>query len=362
MPMNELTLADHLARRRDNFLWLRILAACAVIYGHSFALAAEDGSRDVFLRMNWGYYSGDMAVFIFFVVSGYMVTGSYVSRNNLADYMAARLLRIVPAFALVLILSAFVIGPLETRTDQSSYWASPEVIDYVARNLRFGSDLAWHLPGVFETHRNTGVNGSIWTLPAEMRMYLLVAIVGAVGILRHRAAVTGTVVVLLVIGTFAVGYLPLHQDWVRLSGYFCLGILAQLWKDRISVSHAGMLAMAFAAFAFSRTPAFPYVFALMLAYFCFWFAYRLPTLGAPERFGDPSYGIYLWGWPIQQCLVEVFPTMRPWLNFVLAVPIAIVAGYASWHLLEKRAMRLKNIDWRRLNPLSRPSMRGTRDH
>ena len=351
--MSQLTLADHLARRVDNFLWLRIIAAIAVIYGHSFALVAPDGSRDVFLRMNWGYYSGDMAVFIFFVVSGFMVSGSYMARNNLADYLVARLLRIVPAFAFVLLACAFVLGPLVTRVDQATYWSSPQVIEYVTKNLKFGSDLAWHLPGVFETHANTGVNGSIWTLPAEIRMYMLVAILGAIGLLRAKTPAVVAVVALMLLGVFSVRFLPLHADWVRLAGYFCIGILAQLLKDRIKVSHQGMVMMVFAAYACSKTPAYPYVFALMLAYFSFWFAYELPVIGAPERFGDPSYGIYLWGWPIQQCLVEAFPAMPPWLNFVIATPIAITAGYVSWHVIEKNALKLKNIHLGAINAAKR---------
>ena len=114
--MSQLTLADHLARRVDNFLWLRIIAAIAVIYGHSFALAAPDGSRDVFLRMNWGYYSGDMAVFIFFVVSGFMVSGSYMARNNLADYLVARLLRIVPSLGARTSVSSSAMRAFSTAT------------------------------------------------------------------------------------------------------------------------------------------------------------------------------------------------------------------------------------------------------
>ena len=90
----ETTIAAHMARRRDNFLLLRIVAALAVIYGHSFVLAKADGSNDIFLRNGWPFYSGDIAVMMFFVISGFMVSGSYIARANLADFMTARLLRI----------------------------------------------------------------------------------------------------------------------------------------------------------------------------------------------------------------------------------------------------------------------------
>lgn len=346
---HSLTIADGLSRRSDNFLLLRIIAALAVIYGHSFALAAADGSRDVFLRMNWGYYSGDLAVFSFFVISGFMVTGSYVNRHNLFEFSLARFLRIVPAYAAVLLLSVLIIGPLFTRADATAYWSSPLLIEYVVKNLKFGSDLAWHLPGLFATHPSyTEVNGSIWTLPAEVRMYMLVAILGGVGLLRSKVPAAIVVVGLLALGVFAKQYLPLHQDWTRLAGYFCLGMLAQLYKEHIRISHAGMVVLVVAAHACSKSAGYFHVFALALAYFCFWFAYRTPVLAKLEKWGDPSYGIYLWGWPVQQCLVELMPGMRPWQNFVLAAPIAIVLGYASWHVVEKNALRLKNLKLSRM--------------
>lgn len=348
------TIADDLARRSDNFLLLRIIAAVAVIYGHSFALAVPDGSRDIFLRMNWGYYSGDLAVFAFFVISGFMVTGSYVNRHNLFEFSLARFLRIVPAYAAVLLLSVLVIGPLFTRADAAAYWSSPSLIEYVVKNLKFGSDLAWRLPGLFDTHPTYAeVNGSIWTLPAEVRMYMLVAILGGLGLLRSRLPAAFAVIALLALGIFAAQYLPLHKDWVRLAGYFCLGMLAQLYRDRIRISHAGMAVLVVAAHACSKSPGYPQVFAVALAYFCFWFAYRTPVFARLEKWGDPSYGIYLWGWPVQQCLVELMPAMRPWQNFALAAPIAIVLGYASWHVVEKNALRLKNLDFGRMKSRTR---------
>ena len=110
--VGDTTIATYMSRRQDNFLLLRILAALAVIYGHSFVLAKADGSNDIFLRNGWPMYSGDIAVSMFFVISGFMVSGSFLARADLLEFAKARLLRIVPAFALVLVLCAYVVGPL----------------------------------------------------------------------------------------------------------------------------------------------------------------------------------------------------------------------------------------------------------
>ena len=96
-------------------------------------------------------------------------------------------------------------------------------------------------------------------------------------------------------------------------------------------------------FTFSRI-SLGFLFALALAYFCFWFAYRTPAWTRLERWGDPSYGTYLWGWPVQQLVVSAFPDARPWHNFLMAAAVAVGLGYLSWWSLERPALKLK--DWR----------------
>jgi peptidoglycan/LPS O-acetylase OafA/YrhL len=334
------SISDHLAARRDNFLLLRIVAAVMVIYGHSYALTRDTGATEIFLRHGWRIYSGDIAVDIFFVISGFMVSGSYLAGSGLFSYMAARFLRIVPAYAFILVLSALVIGPLFTTLDSSAYFASPDVLPYVAKNLRFSSDMAWTLPGVFEGHRMTAINGSLWTLPAEMRMYLLVAALGVFGFLGNRALGLLAALALLLAAIFDPQLLPVHSDWVRLGGFFCIGILAQLFKDSIQVRHDAMLGLVVLTYISYNTHSYMWLLAAAIAYFSFWFAYRTPIVGL-EKYGDPSYGIYLWGWPAQQMLLSRYPGMTPMANFLGAVVIAVAAGYLSWYLIERPALSLK---------------------
>ena len=349
------TIAGYLARHRDNFLLLRIVAALAVIYGHSFAIArAQHGAVDIFVRAGWPMYSGDIAVAMFFVISGFMVSGSYLARHDLFEFAKARLLRIVPAFALVLVACAYVVGPLATSESVGNYLREPAVAEYVFKNLKFASDMAWQLPGVFQGNVRDGINGSIWTLPAEMRMYVAAAALGVFGLLSNVRLGTFVLGALLWLGATHPGYFSLHQEWLRLADFFALGIFAQMHKDRLQIRHAAMFMLVFLTYISMRTQSAPYLFALCLAYFCFWFAYRVPAWGRLERWGDPSYGIYLWGWPVQQLLVSAMPGMTPWQNFLIAAPIATSLGYLSWWCLERQALRLK--DWHpRLPAFARPS-------
>lgn len=338
------TVFAFLAERNDNFLLLRILAALAVIYGHSFAIAPASGAVEFFIRHGWPMYSGDMAVAIFFVVSGFMVSGSYMARHDFVEFAKARLLRIVPGFALVVIVCAYVIGPGMSSLALVDYMRDPAVPAYAIKNLRFSSDMAWQLPGVFSSNPSQTVNGSLWTLPAEMRMYVLTAAMGALGLLAGRTVGTLVLLACLYLGMKSPEYFPLHQDWIRLAAFFALGVLIQLNKERIGVSHAAMFMLVFVTYISMRTQAASLLFGLTLAYFCFWFAYCTPTWRSLARGGDPSYGIYLWGWPVQQVLVACFPTISPLHNFLVGAVLATALGYASWWGLERRVLALK--DWR----------------
>lgn len=329
-----------LAKRKDNFLLLRIIAAVMVIYGHSFALTRNTYPGDVFVQSGWRTYSGDMAVAIFFVVSGFMVSGSYVSRGSLFSYLSARLLRIAPGFMFVLVFTVCVIGPLFTSLSFAEYIQFPQLYSYVTQNLEFSSNMLFTLPGVFATHKLSAVNGSLWTLPAEMRMYMLVAVLGVFGCIAHRVAGTVIIVALFIAALSNPRLLPMHADWLRPAGYFCVGIVAQLYKERITIRHDAMLALVFLTYISYLTDSYPWIFGLTLSYFCFWFAYRTPHLGT--RFGDPSYGIYLWGFVAQQVVIACFPALGPHGNFLISACIAIVMGLLSWHLVESPALSLKD--------------------
>lgn len=334
------TIQSYLTTRRDNFLLLRIIAALMVIYGHSFVLARDVGTTDVFLGNGWPFYSGDVAVMMFFVISGFMVSGSYLARANLTDFMTARLLRIVPAFLFVLVACALVLGPIFSSLDTADYFSSADVRRYVTRNLAFSSEMAWTLPGVFADHRMVSVNGSLWTLPAEMRMYLLVAALGVFGLLRNRRFGSIVLVALVVAGVMNPRLLPVHADWLRLGAFFCAGILAQLHKDRLEIRHDIMLALGVLTYISYNTQSFVWLLGLSISYFCFWFAYRTPQLEL-GKLGDPSYGIYLWGWPMQQVTVAAFPDITPMPNFLVSALAAIVLGTLSWRFIERPALSLK---------------------
>ncbi|UPG86533.1 acyltransferase [Luteibacter aegosomatis] len=337
-----ISVAEGLAKREDNFLLLRVVAAVLVIYGHSFYLAPHGSAKEVFTASGWGIYSGAIAVDMFFVISGFMVAGSFIRQPDLWEFMKARLLRILPGYLACLLIISMVMGALFTSLPLKEYFRDPDVWAYVRKNLHFSSDMRFSLPGVFATHPHDAVNGSLWTLPAEFRMYVFVAVLGSLGILARRWLVASVILGLLITGICCPWNLPLHPDWIRLGGYFSLGILIFTFKDEIRISSAGLLSAIFAVYLCRGLDAYGFVFAIALCYFCFWFAY-IPRLPRMDAWGDPSYAIYLWGWPIQQMFVHFFPELPSLANFALSSCTAIIFGYLSWYLIEKPCLRLKHV-------------------
>lgn len=336
------TVKDALARRADNFLILRIIAAAMVIYGHAPHIAPAVAGEDVFVRFGWGIYSGDIAVDVFFLISGFLVTGSYIRNNSLYLFAKARFLRVYPAFVLNVVVLALIYGLLFTTRPAADYLHQSGVWQYISTNLKMSSNMAWTLPGMFEEGMKTAtVNGSQWTLPAEVRMYVLLGVLGAMGLFASTRVATVVLGGLVVAGMLRPDLFPLHQDWFRLAGYFVLGVLTYVHRASIQIRLELVVALVMLAVLTRHLPIYPVAFALTLGSAVLWFAYLTPPWRWLGRFGDPSYGIYLWGWPCQQVVAHMLPGAGLVLHVALALAMAIVLGYASWTMLEKQAMRFK---------------------
>lgn len=337
------TLAEALELGQDNFLLLRFLAASLVIYGHGPAIAGGQAWPDLFTWLGWGTYSGDLAVDVFFVTSGYMIAGSYLRRRHPFEFLWARVLRIYPAFVFCLLASAFVLGPLMTSLTPSAYFADHGAVRYVTKNLELGKGLAWYLPGVFTGNPLNGVvNGSIWTLPAEVRMYLWVLIAGLLGLLARPRWCNVVLCALFVCGMVAPGRLPLVplDSFVRLAAYFAAGVFCYVNQQWLRISWWWVIGLAMMAVLLRQTMLYPFALGLALVAFVFAFAYLTPWRGF-NRFGDYSYGIYLWGFPMQQWVASHGTGWIVALNALLAWPLACAMAVLSWHLVEKPALAFK---------------------
>ncbi len=333
-----ITLAEACERRGNNFNLIRLLAAWAVIYGHSHALAVWGGD-DLPVRLMHFKFSGGIAVDVFFVISGYLIAAS-MERNTPQAFLVSRALRIFPALLLCVGLSAFLLGPLLTTAHD--YWRRPEVWRYFIANVGLSENTAYFLPGVFQGLKFESVNGSLWSLPIEARLYIGLAAIWVLS-LHRKERFNPIFVAAMAIGFLLISPESLPETESRV--YYCLaffftGTFAWINRSSIPLSWPLMFAVLVFAAALLGTGRFFVGYFLVVSYGTLFLAYvpRLPVI----RYHDLSYGLYLYGWPSQQLVQTFAPNSGPIANTVWGTLLAAAFAAMSWFLVEAPALRLKS--------------------
>jgi peptidoglycan/LPS O-acetylase OafA/YrhL len=280
----------------NNFNLLRIILASLVIYSHSYvvSLGGQPQIMDPFERFS-GLSLGHLSVNAFFVISGFLVTKSYTLKKSLLDYCIARILRIYPAFTVAILFSALVVGATFSDLPLYEYYKHTQTANYILHNLPIVfSQLEYSLPGVFtENPLIYTVNIPIWTLPWELKMYILLAFWGLIGFLK-RPWLVASITSFFVICFFYNDYFGVYnardiREGLQFLSFFYLGATVYLFRSKIVLSYR-FLPVSFVLLAlFFTTPLFRYIFYLSLVYWIFLFAY-LPAgiLRNYNKFGDYS--------------------------------------------------------------------------
>jgi peptidoglycan/LPS O-acetylase OafA/YrhL len=333
--------------RANNVGFLRLLFASLVIIGHAPEMMDGNRSRDLITSVFGTASLGELSVAAFFLLSGFLISKSMVQTNALLPYIERRVLRIYPAFIVASLLCVFVLAPLVGASAPPLGWTLPRI-------LILGTPTT--LPGAFPgLPYYTGLNGSMWTIAYEFRCYLLVAVLWLFGFLSRRAWVLGFTAVVLVacILSSVLGSSdgPAEQHWIRiligrtdasltLTGAFLFGTSLYLFWDvveaRLTATVALVGTMGAAALMFE--PHVSQVAMITLgAAPLFWLAFkaRLGPLQAVNDRWDISYGVYLYGWPIENTIRWLVPNLSPWTLAVISLPLAFAFGAASWWGIER---------------------------
>lgn len=345
------------------FDFLRIFLALAIVAWHSRNVVYWTSDT---LTTETPFWFGEYCLVpIFFALSGFLVAGSGM-RLTLANFLVNRGLRILPALALEILFSAFLLGPLFTELPLAEYFRSPLLYHYLTNMVGW---VNFYLPGVFVHHPWTMVNGALWTIPYEMICYVVISILIVTRWLHSGRAVAictlGLMVIAVILrntpgmeGTFDGGGGSAFDRIVRffftgeqsrLLDSFLMGILFYQFRNRIpyslallglsvcvcvAVAIAGDLSwMSHALLRFATVPAMTYIMA-----FAGVTAIPLPW---PYTRGDYSYGIYLYHLPFQQMLWSFFPGIGALQMFLLSVPTCSFVAAFSWHVVEKPVLRLR---------------------
>ncbi|MBF9034983.1 acyltransferase family protein [Rhodobacterales bacterium HKCCE2091] len=334
-------------RRSGVFDSLRIIAALCVIFSHSFLISEGHEEKEP-LQMLTGEILGIYAVFVFFIISGYLITASRVATPTLAGYAWKRALRLYPGYLASLLICFVVIGPFFVNGSLRDYVGGWWTWTSFARALGF--DYIWDftliIPRVsfFEGDVGRVANGVIWTLVAEMQLYVVVAVLFS---LRALNAWVTAALCLVSFVFFYTGNFVSMQLFPIIYGapaFFAGATLYFVLRDR---TPSGPVAAVFCVFLVEATIAgeLPKLFPILAAYPVIYLGLKEGlTLGPWTRFGDLSYGIYIGGWPIQMAVAGLVGTgLSGWQFFPLCVVPVLAYALLSWHLVEKRALGLKGL-------------------
>jgi peptidoglycan/LPS O-acetylase OafA/YrhL len=329
------------SHRINAFDALRLLGALLVILGHGFILS---GHLDE-LPVVGGLAVNVMGVVIFFTISGYLIWKSWYSSSTWQSFTAARFLRIVPALAVVVLLTALVMGPLVTTLAPGDYFVQGETWRYLT-NI-FIVDPQYQLPGVFGSQPvSDAVNGSLWTLRAELLCYVAVPVtallprawrkfvLAPVGIWLIWFGLTSSVFVLDSNLTMAGFY------W----GFFALGAFAAEIKFRPRFAPVIAIALAAAWLLLTSSTAAVLDVAGLICFAGVVMTVGLmniPVIRDAAKFGDLSYGIYLLAFPIQQLAFLFLPGLTIWQSMGLVTVVSAALAVALWWTIEARALRAR---------------------
>lgn len=342
-------LADATSGRDNNFNLLRLFFAVLVIVSHAAALI--DGNRsgqEPLLRVFGTYSFGELAVNSFFILSGYLITGSWLAEPRLTAYMRKRALRILPGFLVAVAVCMTVIGPMGSP----SFWADLNVHKFLVR-----LPLLMFEVEAFPGHWYRQLNGALWTIHFEFVCYLLVAVLGLLGVLSRPRVVVALFASCLALHIAQMAADPFIADrlsgaartlWIRgapyprFAAFFLAGAVLYFYRDRLKAD--GKI-MALAAAAFVVLMLHPLTGALAMAVPWAMMVYLVGRRGSwlARKVGrtDLSYGIYLYGWPVQQLVIQRVTT--DYLQVILWTLVgSTILAAASWHLIERPALRFKN--------------------
>jgi peptidoglycan/LPS O-acetylase OafA/YrhL len=349
--------------RPAGFDYMRLALALGVICWHS-SLTSYGGSVHSWLA---DLVLFPLAIFIlpmFFSLSGFLVAGSLERSKTFLTFLGLRVLRIMPALAVEVLLSALILGPLLTTLPLREYLGDPQFHAYF---LNIVGDIHYLLPGVFVSNPFPLVNGQLWTVPYELACYVALTVLALTGIFQQR---WWLFLSLMAFYAAQVGNTILRtNDQMKGAGgstlvmSFVAGLVLYRYRDRIPWSLRLFLLAGAVSVALIFVPNGVRFSALPIAYVTMYLGLRDPPRNKIVLSGDYSYGLYLYGFPVQQALMALSPALRHWyLNLLLAIPCAIVVATGSWWLVERPALaqrkRLKQLEEWYLR--TRASWRGAR--
>lgn len=345
-------LSSFATGRDNNFNLLRLVAAFAVLFSHSFIVAIGREAVEP-LSTFLGMTLGSIAVDIFFITSGFLVASSLLIKKCTVEFVFSRILRIYPALLAMVLVTIFLFGIVFTSLPINAFFNDSATHVFAFKNATLVLGVTGNLPGVFESNPYPKVvNASLWTLPFEIRMYGILVIMWSVFYLFGRFR--EKLFIFLVVSMAAAGLIIHFRDYFifhevdnfhRLIFMFFSGVSCYVLKNWIVLSNK-IFALVFGVIllsAFYSKEVFFVIYHVTIAYITLWVAY-MPRGGIRNfnRLGDYSYGVYIYAFPVQQSVVALVPGISVGGLIFFSSVFTFFFAFLSWHLVEKHALKLKS--------------------
>ncbi|RCH54148.1 hypothetical protein DJ568_14815 [Mucilaginibacter hurinus] len=328
------TLDTVIIRGNNNFGLVRLITASLVIFNHSSALFPK------------GYHmpeTGYLRLWVFFFLSGLFITSSYGNSKTQVSFIIMRMSRLWPALIVCTLLTVFVMGPLVTSLSLNEYFTSEVTWKYLVSNSII-FNIKYYLPGVFTTNYfKDVVNNPLWTIPMELKCYGIVFGLGFLGLFKSKVTMlTGYMVMIIYLFNTKMNFWEITSGSITLYMLFFAGSICYFFRKYIYIDYRIALCLIF-LLTLTHFATIHQIVSMLILQFAL--IYTTLVLGASRIFkkvklpGDYSYGVYIYGFIVQQTIAHYLPDISPLVSIVYTMPVVIILGGLSWHLIENPALK-----------------------
>jgi peptidoglycan/LPS O-acetylase OafA/YrhL len=320
----------------NNFDFLRVVFALTVAIAHLIELS-EIEIFQPYLK----FFNTRLAIDGFFVISGFLIAKSYENSKTIKSYIIKRIKRIVPAYSILIVFCAVFFWVLSTNS-LSNYFLNAQFWKYLVANLTFQNYIEPCLPGVFENNTICTVNGALWTIKIEEAFYLLLPLFyWLVKFKKINFYALSFVIYVASVSYFnyfvSIDMYKIAKQLPGTLAFFISGIIFYKnfnfflkWKHHIILP--SLLLFIIEQYVFQTQILKPITYGFMV----FYIAYSIKWLNDFGKYGDFTYGIYIYHFPIIQLFVYLkwFNEYNPFIISSIALLFVVVLAIFSWHLIE----------------------------
>jgi peptidoglycan/LPS O-acetylase OafA/YrhL len=338
--------------KNNAFDLLRIILATLVLASHAFIIGGYGSEPFITFTKNQTYL-GQIGVIGFFGLSGYLITGSFENNPRLVVFIWHRVLRILPGFWVCLIITAFLIAPLiyiinNNLIQSFPFFGNNGSLSYCINNSLLAVR-QWNIDSILaKSNYKESFNGSLWTLFAEFQCYIVTAIFGLLGLInKNRKTFVGIWLLLYIV--FVINIVLKTQygpTFIILSNAFPLylsylsGSLLLIYKDKLSFDNKEVIFLSFLSALLLRYGGFLLAAPILIPILCITIFSRFKV----RLKYDISYGLYIYGFPIEQLLSRFLGTRVDFLIYLIACfALSCLLGLLSNKFIEKPLLKFKDI-------------------